>query len=72
MRSWGKFRTKDTKRPKNPTAAFEEPGAKAGDQEQKQGTAHAPCTQRHRRGGQTTKAGSPARPPWTHPYSHRT
>ena len=33
---------KDTKRPKNPTAAFEEPVAKPGRQEQKQGTAHAP------------------------------
>ena len=30
MHSWGKFWTKDTKRPKNPTATFEEPGAKAG------------------------------------------
>ena len=30
MFSWGKFWTKDTKRPKNPTATFEEPGAKAG------------------------------------------
>ena len=28
--SWGKFWTKDTKRPENPTATFEEPGAKAG------------------------------------------
>ena len=30
MRSWGKFWTKDTKQPKNPTATSEEPGAKAG------------------------------------------
>ena len=30
MCTWGKFWTKDTKRPKNPTATFEEPGAKAG------------------------------------------
>ena len=44
----------DTKRPKRPTAASEEPGAKAGCQELKQGTAHAPCTQHHQRGGQTT------------------
>ena len=29
---------------KNPTAAFEEPAAKARGQEQKQGTVHAPCT----------------------------
>ena len=28
MHSWGKFWTKDKKRPKNPTANFEEPGAK--------------------------------------------
>ena len=28
--SWGKFWTKDTKRPKNPTATFEDPRAKAG------------------------------------------
>ena len=33
MRSWGKFRTKDKKRPKHPTAtSFEEPRAKAGGQ----------------------------------------
>ena len=38
MRSWGKFWTKDNKkRPKNPTATSEEPGATAGGQEQKQG-----------------------------------
>ena len=36
MCSWGKFWMKDTKGPKNPTATFEEPGAKAGGQEQKQ------------------------------------
>ena len=30
MCSWGKFWTKDTKRPKIPNATFEEPGAKAG------------------------------------------
>ena len=29
MHSQGKFWTKDTKRQKNPTATFEEPGAKA-------------------------------------------
>ena len=44
--SWGKFWTKDTKRPKkSPTATSEELGAKAGGPEEKQGTAHAPCTQ---------------------------
>ena len=52
--SWDKFCTKDTKRPKNPTATFEEPGAKAGGGEQKHGTVHAPCTQHHLRGGQNT------------------
>ena len=36
---------KDSKRPKTPTATFEEPGAKTGCWEQKQGTAYAPCTQ---------------------------
>ena len=34
MHSWGRFWTKDTKRPKNPTAIFEEPGAKAEGWEQ--------------------------------------
>ena len=64
MRSWGKFQTKDTKRPKNPTATFEEPGAKTGSWEQKQSTAHAPCTQHHQRGGQITHLGkSPPTPP---------
>ena len=42
------------KETKNSTATFEEPGAKAGDREQKQSTAHAPFTQRHLRGGQIT------------------
>ena len=37
-----------------PTAISEEPGAKTGCREQKQGTAHAPCTQHHQRGGQNT------------------
>ena len=30
MRNWGKFWTNNTKRPKNPAAAFEEPREKAG------------------------------------------
>ena len=34
----------DTKRPKCPTATFEEPGAKTGCQEQKQGTVDCPCS----------------------------
>lgn len=40
--------------PKNPTATSEESGTKAGSREQKQGTAYAPWTQHHLRGGQTT------------------
>ena len=35
------------KDPKSPTVTSEEPGAKTGCREQKQGTAHAPCTQHH-------------------------
>ena len=60
MHSWGRFWTKDPKRPKSPTAAFEEPGAKlgvgnkTGCQEQRQSTEHAPCTRHYLRGGQTT------------------
>ena len=42
--------SKDTERPlKSPTATFEELGAKAGSQEQKEGTRHAPCIQEPRR-----------------------
>ena len=47
MRSWGKFWTKDTKRPKTQLWPLKSP-------EQKQGTAHAPCTRHHLRGGQPT------------------
>ena len=32
----------------------EEPGAETGCWEQKEGTAHGPCTQHHQRGGQAT------------------
>ena len=42
MCSWGRFWTKDTERPKNPSATFKELGIKKQSQEQKQGTAHAP------------------------------
>ena len=67
MHIWGKFWTKDTKRPKNPVANFEEPGAKSGCGEQKQGAEQVPCTQHTRRVGQPPKP--PPRPnPWTHPY----
>ena len=41
---------KDIKKPKNPTATFEEPGANTECWEQKQGTEYAPCTQRNRDG----------------------
>ena len=37
-----------------PTTTFEDPGAKTGGGEQKQGTAHAPCILHHLRSGQTT------------------
>ena len=43
MHSWGTFWTMDTKKPKNPTAIFEEPGAKAEAREQKPGIAQAPA-----------------------------
>ena len=39
---------------KTPTATLEEPGAKTGCWEQKQGTEHAPCTQHHLGGEQNT------------------
>ena len=45
---------KDTKKPKNPNATFEEPGAKAGVVEQKQVSVRDPCTQHHQRNGQNT------------------
>ena len=56
MCSWGKLRTKDTKRPKNLTVISEEPGIKTGCQVQKQGNEHALCTQCQQRGGQNTQA----------------
>ena len=62
MHSWGRFWTKDTKRPKNPTAIFEEPGAKAG-------YCTDPCTQHHLSGGQTTSA-TPLTRPWDSRYPH--
>ena len=45
---------KDTETNK-PTVTFEEPGAKTGGQEQKQGPTHAPCTQPHPRGRQRNR-----------------
>ena len=69
MFSWGKLRTKDTKKPENPTATFEEPGAKAKGRQQRQGTAHAPCAHHHKGMGKPPKP--PLQPdPWTHPYPH--
>ena len=53
---------KDTKPPKTQLPLLK-------SQEQKQGPAHAPCTQHHLRGGQTTSASPPAEP-WTPPYPH--
>ena len=48
MRSWGKFWTTRYKKTKKTQLPF------LKSQEQKQGTAHAPCTQHHQRGGQNT------------------
>ena len=60
---------KDTERPNKRTVTFEEPGAKTGDQEQKQGPTQAPSTQHHQGVGKATKP--PLGPdPWTHPYPH--
>ena len=39
---------------KNPTATSEEPEANNRVLGEKQGTAHAPCTQHHQRGEQST------------------
>ena len=71
MNSGEKFCSKDTKRPKDQTVTFEEHGVKAGGEKQKQGTAHEPCTQCHKRGSQSPKL---PLPPvlWTHPYYHPT
>ena len=55
MCSWGKFWTKDTKRPKNSAATSEEP-------REKQGTAYGPYTHHHLRGGQKMKVISSAQP----------
>ena len=59
MHSWGKLWTTRYKKTKNPSATSEEPGAKAGRPEQNQSTVHAPCTQHHQSGGQTTSATPP-------------
>ena len=64
MCNWGKLSTTKYRKDQNktPTATSAEPGAKAGGREPKQGTAHAPLTHHHLRGGQTTSATPPARP----------
>lgn len=51
----------DTKRSNNPAATSEEPGAKTGSWEQKQGIAHAPYTQ-YTKGGKLPKPTPPAKP----------
>ena len=43
---------KDTRRPKHPTATFEEPGVKNRVLGAEAGYWHAPCTEHHLRGGQ--------------------
>ena len=48
MSSWGKLCHKIQKDQKKTQLPL------LNSQEQKQGTAHAPCTQHHQRGGQTT------------------
>ena len=71
MRNWGKFWAKIQKRPKHPTATSKELGAKIVCQEQKQGTAHAPCTQHHKEVGKTLKPLScltPGHTPTLTPY----
>ena len=50
------------KRPKNPTSTSEEPRAKTGCWEQKQGTEHAPGSQQHLRGGQNEHLSCPSGP----------
>ena len=56
MHSWGKlWTTRYKKTKKSPTATSEELRATTGCQEKTQSTAHAPCTQHHQRGGQTTQ-----------------
>ena len=54
MHSWGKLWATRYKETENPVATSEEPGTKAGGQEQKQVAAHVPCTQHHQRCEQTT------------------
>ena len=44
MCSWGKFWTQNIQKDRSPTATSEEPGAKTGCWEQKQGTVHILCT----------------------------
>ena len=57
---------KDTKKSKHPTVTFEEPGAKTGCREQKQGTAKSLAQPKR---WQSTQV-SPRPDPRTHPYLH--
>ena len=50
----GRILDQQIQRQKLPTAIYEAPEAKIGCREQKQGPVHAPDTQQHQRGGQTT------------------
>ena len=75
LQSKGKLGTTRYKKTKNPTATSEEPGAKAGGWEQKQGTSHAPCTHHHLKVGKQSKSALQL-DPWTldtpgDPYPHR-
>ena len=54
---------------KSPTATSEEPGAKTGCQEQKQGPECAPALNTTRRVGKMPKP-APQLGPWTRPYPH--
>ena len=66
MCSWGKFWTKRPPKTQPPLLRGWE---QKPCQEQKQGTAHAPCTQHHPWGGQSTSATLPAGPRDTSPPS---
>ena len=56
------IRYKNTKQNKNPTATSEEAGAKTRCWEQKQGTAHAPCTHHCQRSRRPPKLLPPTQP----------
>ena len=67
MCSWGKVLIKRCKKMRNSIATSNEPRAKTGYEEQKQGTVHVHCTPHHKRSGQNTSVTQ--RPdPLTQPY----